>query len=87
MLARLIALAVLLVAVPAVAEEETVPLPCERACMEGMADDLLNAFAAHNAGQLQLAPFARYTDNGQAMRVNDWIPQAQFGAPNSKSKT
>ena len=23
------------------------------------------------------------TDNGQAMRVNDWIPQAQFGAPNS----
>jgi len=56
MLTRLIAAggaaaAALLVAAPAAAQPgpHGVPIPCERACMEGLAGKVLAALAAHDA--------------------------------------
>jgi hypothetical protein len=69
-------------ALPAAAEEETWPLPCERACMEAIAGDLLGALADHQAERLQFAPFARYTENGQEMRFDNglWQTATKVGA-------
>jgi hypothetical protein len=70
MLVRLIAAAAaaLLLATPAAAAAEPVKLPCERACMEGLAGQVLTALAAHDAQSLPLAKNARYTENGNGLR-------------------
>lgn len=81
MLSRLIAAAVLLLAVPAAAAEP-VKLPCERACMEDLAGKLLGALATHNAASLPLAKHARYTENGQEMGFDNglWQTASKVGA-------
>jgi hypothetical protein len=82
MLKRLIAAAaLLLLATPAIAAEP-VKLPCERACMEGLAGQVLAALAAHDAKSLPLAKNARYTENGQEMGFNNglWQTTSKVGA-------
>jgi hypothetical protein len=49
--------------------------PCDRACLEGFADQYLAALVAHNASQLPLAANARYTENGQDLGMNDGMWQ------------
>jgi len=44
-----------LIAVPASAQPAPVPLPCERACMDDLAGELLGAFAARDASRLRRA--------------------------------
>jgi hypothetical protein len=82
MLIRLIAaVAALLLAAPAAAGEP-VKLPCERACMEGLAAQVLAALAAHDARSLPLAKHARYTENGQEMGFDNglWRTMSKVGA-------
>ena len=89
MLTRLIAAggaaaAALLIAAPAAAQpvSPAVPIPCERACMEGLAGKVLAAFAAHDAKSLPLARNARYTENGQEMGFDNglWQTMSKVGA-------
>ena len=71
LLAAILALA----ALPAAAQTDPVPLPCERACMEDLAGRFLAALAARDASALPLAPGARYTENGQAMGFDNGLRQ------------
>jgi hypothetical protein len=49
--------------------------PCNRACLEGFMDQYLAALVAHNSSQLPLAENARYTENGQDLKMNDGMWQ------------
>ena len=82
MLRPLFAMILLLASVPAAAQADPVPLPCERACMEALAGTLLEAFAAHDAERLPLAPNARYTELGQEMGFDNglWQTASKVGA-------
>lgn len=81
---RIIAAATLAgLAAPAAAQAwDPVDLPCERACMEHLADRFLTALAARDATILPLAPDARYTENGQAMGFDNglWQTASKVGA-------
>jgi hypothetical protein len=48
---------------------------CDRACMEGFADQYLAILVAHNASRLPLNANARYTENGQDLKINDGMWQ------------
>jgi hypothetical protein len=55
---------------------------CDRACLEGFVNQYLDALAAHDASKLPLAANARYTENGQTLRLNDgmWGPKVTLGS-------
>jgi hypothetical protein len=82
MLVRLIAAAAALMLAAPPAAAEPVKLPCERACMEGLAGQVLTALAAHDAKALPLAKNARYTENGQEMGFDNglWQTMSKVGA-------
>jgi hypothetical protein len=82
MLVRLIAAAAALMLAAPPAAAEPVKLPCERACMEGLAGQVLTALAAHDAKALPLAKNARYTENGQKMGFDNglWQTMSKVGA-------
>jgi hypothetical protein len=82
MLRTMLAAGLALLAVPAAAQAEPVPVPCERACMEDLAGQLLDALAARNATRLPLAPDARYTEIGQEMGFDNglWRTASKVGA-------
>lgn len=67
--------------IPAQAQD-AYEVPCERSCMEGVADAFLNAMAARDAGALPLAPDARYTENGQHMGFDNglWQTASEVGS-------
>ncbi|MGZ5985002.1 MAG: hypothetical protein ACXWK7_08685 [Caulobacteraceae bacterium] len=44
---------------------------CDRACLQTAMDQVLAAMVAHDASKLPLAPGVRYTENGQALALND----------------
>lgn len=48
---------------------------CDRACLERFADKYLAALVSHKYSQLPLAPNARYTENGQGLRMDDGMWQ------------
>jgi hypothetical protein len=47
--------------------------PCDRACLEGSVDKVLEAMIAHNPSQLMLARNVHYTENGVELRIGDGI--------------
>src|SRR6201996_9191038 len=47
------------------------PVQCDRACLQQTMDQVLAAMIAHDASKLPLAPGVRYTENGQALALND----------------
>lgn len=49
--------------------------PCDRVCLEGFVDEYLSALTAHKATQLPLAEKARYTENGQELKMDDGMWQ------------
>ncbi len=51
--------------------------PCDRACLEGFVNQYLDALAAHDSSKLPLTENARYTENGQTLKLNDgmWGPR------------
>ncbi|HKV05063.1 MAG TPA: hypothetical protein VJO53_08160 [Candidatus Acidoferrales bacterium] len=44
---------------------------CDRACLNGFVDQFLAALVAHDPSRLPLARDAKYTENGQALRLGD----------------
>lgn len=52
---------------------------CERACLEGLMNQVLAAMLTHDASTLPLAPDFRYTENGQDIALNDglWMTYTQ----------
>jgi len=48
-----------------------IPTDCDRACLEGLATQYLNALVAHDPKQLPLAQDVRYTEQDQVMDVGD----------------
>jgi hypothetical protein len=49
--------------------------PCERACLEGVIDDYLEALVAHAPDRLAFADNVKFTENGQVLPLNRglWI--------------
>jgi hypothetical protein len=50
-----------------------VKLPCERACMEDLAERFVTALATHDPQSLPLAGTVRYTESGQEMALGDGL--------------
>lgn len=69
------ALGLVLSSTSAAAQAQPVPVPCERACMEDLADRFLSAMASRDASSLPLAAGARYTENGQEMGFHNGLWQ------------
>jgi len=44
---------------------------CDRACLNGFADDFLAALVAHDPSRLPLDREVKYTENGQALKLGD----------------
>jgi hypothetical protein len=55
---------------------------CDRACLEGFVNQYLDALAAHDPSKLPLTKNARYTENGQTLKLTDgmWGPQVTLGS-------
>ena len=47
--------------------------PCDRACLEGIVEQYLDALAARDPKKLSLAPNAKFTENGQRLNLGDGI--------------
>ncbi len=47
------------------------PVQCDRACLQAAVEQVLTAMVAHNGATLPLTPSARYTENGNALAVDD----------------
>ncbi len=68
----------------------TAPNPCNRACLDKLVEQVLQAMLAHDASHLPLAKGVRYSENGQFIAVGDglWgtagkieMPGAHFADP------
>lgn len=46
---------------------------CDRSCLEGFVDRYLEAVVAHDPARAPLAPAAKFTENGQRLRVGDGL--------------
>ena len=55
----------------AVSAAGPIPVNCDRACLEGLVDQYLNALAAHDPKRLPLAADVKYTEQDQVMDVGD----------------
>jgi hypothetical protein len=55
--------------------------PCDRACLNGFVDQYLAALVAHDPSKLPLTKTARYTENGQTLKLGDgmWGPVITMG--------
>jgi len=51
----------------------TAPDPCNRACLDGLVKQVLQAMLAHDASSLPLAPGVRYSENGQFIAIGDGL--------------
>jgi hypothetical protein len=51
----------------------TAPKPCDRACLENLTRQVLEAMLAHNASRLPLAKGVRYSENGQFLSLDDGL--------------
>ncbi len=54
---------------------------CDRSCLVGLADQYLQSLVAHDARRLPLARGVRYTENGQALALDDglWGTATELG--------
>jgi hypothetical protein len=49
------------------------PLPCDRACLEGLVDRWLDAVLAHDPHRLSITPDFRFTENGVRLDLGDGL--------------
>jgi len=56
---------------PSVSATGPIPVNCDRACLEGLADQYLAALVAHDPKRLPLAADVKYTEQDQVMDVGD----------------
>ncbi|OCL12733.1 hypothetical protein AOQ84DRAFT_436808 [Glonium stellatum] len=61
----------------------TTAMPCDRACLDGVVDQVLQAMLAHDASSLPLAKGVRYSENGQFLGLGDglWETLGQMARP------
>jgi hypothetical protein len=61
----------------------TVTSPCNRACLDGLVEQVLQAMLAHDASRLPLANGARYSENGQFIAIGDglWGTASKIAMP------
>jgi len=54
---------------------------CDRGCLEGFVDQYLAALVSSDPSKLPLAKNARYTENGQELKLGDgmWGPTVKLG--------
>ena len=52
---------------------QTVPIPCNAGCLDGVVDLVIHALEAHNPSSLPLAPGVRYSENGQFLALGDGL--------------
>ena len=52
---------------------KTVAGPCNRACLDSLMDQVLQAMLAHDASSLPLAKGVRYSENGQFIALDDGL--------------
>jgi len=57
---------------------------CDRACLNGFADEFLAALVAHDPSHLPLGREARYTENGQTLRLGDGFWSTASALPTYK---
>jgi hypothetical protein len=51
----------------------TAPSPCNRACLDSLVKQVLQAMLAHDASRLPLAKGVRYSENGQFIAIGDGL--------------
>ncbi len=51
----------------------TAPGPCDRACLDGLVKQVLQAMLAHDPSSLPLARGVRYSENGQFLAIGDGL--------------
>jgi len=59
------------VSTPASASVGPIPLDCDRACLEGVVNQYVQALVAHDPKRLPVSADMRYTENDQAMELGD----------------
>jgi hypothetical protein len=61
----------------------TVPNPCNRACLDSLVRQVLQAMLAHDASRLPLAQGVRYSENGQFIAMGDglWGTASRIAMP------
>jgi hypothetical protein len=61
------------------------PNPCNRACLEGLMTQVLQAMLAHDASHLPLGNGVRYSENGQFIAIGDglWGTAGRIAMPGS----
>jgi hypothetical protein len=72
----LVAAATLLAALPLSAQTAG---PCDRACLEGVVDQFLDAFVKHDPKLAPLTRTVRYTENGQRLDLGDGSWRSMIG--------
>jgi hypothetical protein len=62
---------------------QTLANPCNRACLENLVEQVLQAMLAHDASRLPLARGVRYSENGQFIALGDglWGTAAHIAIP------
>ena len=62
---------------------QTVASPCNRACLESLAEQVLQGMLAHDASRLPLAKGVRYSENGQFIAISDglWGTASKIAMP------
>jgi hypothetical protein len=68
-------------AVPVNASTGPIPLRCDRACLENVLNQVVEAMAAHDPKRAPLSADVRYTENSQVVEVGDgfWKTSQGFG--------
>jgi hypothetical protein len=65
-----------------VAQSPRVPAECNRACLEGLVNQYLDAVVAHDPKRLAVSPDVRYTENEQLLDVGDGFWKTVTGRGN-----
>src|SRR5437588_9468034 len=78
------ALAALLIAILAPAATGPIQLNCNRACLENVLNQYLDAVVAHDPKRLPLSEDVKYTENDQLMDVGDGFWKTAEGIGNYK---
>jgi hypothetical protein len=61
-----------------------IPLDCNRACLEGLVNQYLDAVVAHDPSRLPLSKDVMYTENSQVIDVGDGFWKTAGGIGNYK---
>ena len=67
---------------PVIASTGPIPLNCDRACLEGLVNQYLDALVAHDPKRLPLSQDVRYTENDQPMEIGDGFWKTAQGLGN-----